>query len=178
MLDIHEHNGQLALEAAELMDELHGIVLHGRQSIRILDPTGRGSRTLGRPVLHHRHTTPGLPTAVAGPLAPHGASTGAALYCARYPQPVGRLALIKADVGAREHEHLARRRLYFLRRLGVVVDHELPGVELPLVEFTGLHVGMRFFGGILLAATLHRACGGFCRSAIRGLTFGHCPSSS
>jgi 2-polyprenyl-6-methoxyphenol hydroxylase-like FAD-dependent oxidoreductase len=76
MLDIHEHNGQLALEAADLMDEFHGIVLHGRQSIRILGPTGRGSRTLGRPVLHHRHTTPGLPTAVAGPLAPHGASTG------------------------------------------------------------------------------------------------------
>jgi 2-polyprenyl-6-methoxyphenol hydroxylase-like FAD-dependent oxidoreductase len=40
MLDIHEHNGQLALGAADWMDEFHGIVLHGRQSIRVLDPTG------------------------------------------------------------------------------------------------------------------------------------------
>ncbi|MYS85323.1 FAD-dependent oxidoreductase [Embleya scabrispora] len=40
MLDIHDYNGQLALEAADLMDEFHAIVLEGRQSMRVLDRDG------------------------------------------------------------------------------------------------------------------------------------------
>ncbi|MEV0275658.1 NAD(P)/FAD-dependent oxidoreductase [Streptomyces sp. NPDC050610] len=40
MLDIHDYNGQLALRAAELMDEFRGIILEGRQAMRILDRTG------------------------------------------------------------------------------------------------------------------------------------------
>ncbi|MER5730624.1 NAD(P)/FAD-dependent oxidoreductase [Streptomyces sp. NPDC002138] len=40
MLDIHDYNGQLALEAAGLMDEFHAIVLEGRQAMRILDRDG------------------------------------------------------------------------------------------------------------------------------------------
>ncbi|GAA2921750.1 NAD(P)/FAD-dependent oxidoreductase [Streptomyces thioluteus] len=40
MLDIHDYNGQLALQAADLMDEFRGIVLEGRQALRILDPDG------------------------------------------------------------------------------------------------------------------------------------------
>ncbi|MFG2234300.1 FAD-dependent oxidoreductase [Streptomyces sp. NPDC048723] len=40
MLDIHDYNGQLALEAAGLMDEFHAIVLEGRQAMRVLDPDG------------------------------------------------------------------------------------------------------------------------------------------
>lgn len=40
MLDIHDHNGQLALEAANLMDEFRGIILEGRQALRFLDPDG------------------------------------------------------------------------------------------------------------------------------------------
>ncbi|MFC3449273.1 FAD-dependent oxidoreductase [Amycolatopsis speibonae] len=40
MLDIHDYNGQLALEAAELMDEFRGIVLEGRQALRVLDIDG------------------------------------------------------------------------------------------------------------------------------------------
>ncbi|MFF4802633.1 FAD-dependent oxidoreductase [Streptomyces sp. NPDC001351] len=40
MLDIHDYNGQLALQAAGLMDEFRAIVLEGREAIRILDPDG------------------------------------------------------------------------------------------------------------------------------------------
>ncbi|MEU9452244.1 NAD(P)/FAD-dependent oxidoreductase [Streptomyces sp. NPDC048277] len=40
MLDIHDYNGQLALQAAGLMDEFRAIVLEGRQAIRVLDRDG------------------------------------------------------------------------------------------------------------------------------------------
>ncbi|MER6129062.1 NAD(P)/FAD-dependent oxidoreductase [Streptomyces sp. NPDC001795] len=40
MLDIHDYNGQLALKAADLMDEFHAIVLEGRQAMRVLDRDG------------------------------------------------------------------------------------------------------------------------------------------
>jgi 2-polyprenyl-6-methoxyphenol hydroxylase-like FAD-dependent oxidoreductase len=40
MLDIHDYNGQLAVEAAGLMDEFRGLVLEGRQQMRILDQHG------------------------------------------------------------------------------------------------------------------------------------------
>ncbi|MFI2284851.1 FAD-dependent oxidoreductase [Nocardia beijingensis] len=40
MLDIHDYNGQLALAAAGLMDEFRGLILEGRQAMRILDPNG------------------------------------------------------------------------------------------------------------------------------------------
>ncbi|MFF4749309.1 FAD-dependent oxidoreductase [Streptomyces sp. NPDC002514] len=40
MLDIHDYNGQLALEAAGLMDEFHALVLAGRQAMRVLDRDG------------------------------------------------------------------------------------------------------------------------------------------
>ncbi|MEX2981219.1 FAD-dependent oxidoreductase [Streptomyces sp. C36] len=40
MLDIHDYNGQLALEAAGLMDEFHAIILEGRQATRVLDRDG------------------------------------------------------------------------------------------------------------------------------------------
>ncbi|MFJ6184170.1 FAD-dependent oxidoreductase [Streptomyces sp. NPDC092295] len=40
MLDIHDYNGQLAVRAADLMDEFRGIVLEGREAIRILDRDG------------------------------------------------------------------------------------------------------------------------------------------
>ncbi|GAB2724821.1 FAD-dependent oxidoreductase [Kitasatospora kifunensis] len=40
MLDIHDYNGQLALEAADLMDEFHGLILAGRQAMRVLAPDG------------------------------------------------------------------------------------------------------------------------------------------
>ncbi|MFC9439987.1 FAD-dependent oxidoreductase [Nocardia sp. NPDC057030] len=40
MLDIHDYNGQLAVEAADLMDEFRGIILAGRQAIRVLDQHG------------------------------------------------------------------------------------------------------------------------------------------
>ncbi|VVJ20029.1 Putative monooxygenase [Amycolatopsis camponoti] len=37
MLDIHDYNGQLAVEAAGLVDEFRALVLDGRQAMRILD---------------------------------------------------------------------------------------------------------------------------------------------
>ncbi|MFE7114564.1 FAD-dependent oxidoreductase [Streptomyces sp. NPDC057654] len=40
LLDIHDYNGQPALRAADLMDEFRGIVLEGRQAMRILDRGG------------------------------------------------------------------------------------------------------------------------------------------
>ncbi|MFI9560315.1 FAD-dependent oxidoreductase [Nonomuraea endophytica] len=40
MLDIHDYNGQLAVEAAGLMEEFRAIVLEGRQAIRALAPDG------------------------------------------------------------------------------------------------------------------------------------------
>jgi 2-polyprenyl-6-methoxyphenol hydroxylase-like FAD-dependent oxidoreductase len=39
-LDIHEHNGQLALEAAGLTDEFHAIIHVGAQASRVLDQHG------------------------------------------------------------------------------------------------------------------------------------------
>ncbi|WP_370971993.1 FAD-dependent oxidoreductase [Amycolatopsis sp. cg9] len=41
MLDIHDYNGQLAVEAAGLMPEFQGLVLEGRQAMRVLDSTGK-----------------------------------------------------------------------------------------------------------------------------------------
>ncbi|MGY5127203.1 FAD-dependent oxidoreductase [Streptomyces nigrescens] len=40
MLDIHDHNGQLALKAAGLMDEFHAIVIEGRQTMRLVEQDG------------------------------------------------------------------------------------------------------------------------------------------
>lgn len=40
MLDIHDYNGQYAVEAAGLMDEFRDLALEGRQAVRILDRTG------------------------------------------------------------------------------------------------------------------------------------------
>ncbi|MEU3411898.1 MULTISPECIES: FAD-dependent oxidoreductase [unclassified Streptomyces] len=40
MLDIHDYNGQLALEAAGLTEEFRGLVLEGRQAMRFLAPDG------------------------------------------------------------------------------------------------------------------------------------------
>lgn len=40
MLDIHDYNGRLAVEAAGLVEEFRGLVLEGRQAMRILDRNG------------------------------------------------------------------------------------------------------------------------------------------
>ncbi|MFI6909940.1 FAD-dependent oxidoreductase [Nonomuraea sp. NPDC050394] len=58
LLDIHDYNGQLALEAAGLMEEFSAIVLEGRQAIRALGPDGAvlfekaDDGTGGRPEAH------------------------------------------------------------------------------------------------------------------------------
>jgi len=41
MLDIHDYNGQLAVEAAGLMTEFRGLILEGRQAMRVLDANGK-----------------------------------------------------------------------------------------------------------------------------------------
>lgn len=41
MLDIHDYNGQLAVEAAGLMAGFRGLILEGRQQLRVLDRDGR-----------------------------------------------------------------------------------------------------------------------------------------
>ncbi|WP_432847013.1 FAD-dependent oxidoreductase [Amycolatopsis sp. CA-161197] len=40
MLDIHDYNGQIAVEAAQLMAEFSGLILEGRQQTRFLDREG------------------------------------------------------------------------------------------------------------------------------------------
>ncbi|ONI79698.1 FAD-dependent oxidoreductase [Actinosynnema sp. ALI-1.44] len=40
MLDIHDYNGQLAIKAADLVDEFDSLILEGRQAMRILDRDG------------------------------------------------------------------------------------------------------------------------------------------
>jgi 2-polyprenyl-6-methoxyphenol hydroxylase-like FAD-dependent oxidoreductase len=40
MLDIHDHNGQLALAAAGVIEEFRGLVLEGREATRVLAPDG------------------------------------------------------------------------------------------------------------------------------------------
>jgi 2-polyprenyl-6-methoxyphenol hydroxylase-like FAD-dependent oxidoreductase len=40
MLDIHDYNGQVALQAADLMDEFRDLILEGRQAMRIFAPNG------------------------------------------------------------------------------------------------------------------------------------------
>src|ERR1700709_1391422 len=40
MLDIHDYNGQPALEAAGLIDEFRGLILEGREATRVLDREG------------------------------------------------------------------------------------------------------------------------------------------
>ncbi len=40
-LDMHEHNGQVALAAAGLTDEFHAIIHEGAEATRVLDPRGQ-----------------------------------------------------------------------------------------------------------------------------------------
>ncbi|MFG3280560.1 FAD-dependent oxidoreductase [Streptomyces sp. NPDC048111] len=62
MLDIHDYNGQLALEAAQLVEQFQSLVLEGRQAMRVLDPQGN--------VLFHKADdgTGGRPEAQRGDL--------------------------------------------------------------------------------------------------------------
>ena len=41
LLDIRDYNGQLALQEADLMDEFRGLVLEGRQAMRLVDRDGK-----------------------------------------------------------------------------------------------------------------------------------------
>ncbi|MDV9171481.1 NAD(P)/FAD-dependent oxidoreductase [Streptomyces sp. W16] len=41
LLDIRDYNGQLALQTADLMDEFRGLVLEGRQAMRLVDRDGK-----------------------------------------------------------------------------------------------------------------------------------------
>src|SRR5580704_15774297 len=41
MLDIHDHDGQLALKAAGLFDEFRRIIHEGAEATRVLDPHGK-----------------------------------------------------------------------------------------------------------------------------------------
>ncbi|MET9534736.1 FAD-dependent monooxygenase, partial [Streptomyces sp. NPDC006649] len=60
MLDIHEENGQAALEAAGLMDEFRGLVLEGREATRVLASDGT--------VLYDDDSTRGRPEVLRGEL--------------------------------------------------------------------------------------------------------------
>jgi 2-polyprenyl-6-methoxyphenol hydroxylase-like FAD-dependent oxidoreductase len=40
MLDIHDYNGQLAVEAADLVEEFRGLILEGREAMRVLSSDG------------------------------------------------------------------------------------------------------------------------------------------
>ncbi|RUQ46338.1 FAD-dependent monooxygenase, partial [Corynebacterium pseudodiphtheriticum] len=40
MLDIHDYNGQLALQAAGLADDFRALILEGHEATRVLDYTG------------------------------------------------------------------------------------------------------------------------------------------
>ncbi|WP_316775769.1 FAD-dependent oxidoreductase [Streptomyces sasae] len=40
MLDIHDHDGQAALRAAGLIEEFRGLVLEGREALRVMSPDG------------------------------------------------------------------------------------------------------------------------------------------
>ncbi|MFJ9123977.1 FAD-dependent oxidoreductase [Streptomyces sp. NPDC102340] len=40
LLDIHDYNGQLAVDSAGLMDEFRAIVLEGHEAMRVLEPDG------------------------------------------------------------------------------------------------------------------------------------------
>ena len=58
-LDMHEHNGQVALAAAGLTDEFRAIIHAGGEATRILDPARRGA---ARPTRRrHRWAAGGAP---------------------------------------------------------------------------------------------------------------------
>src|SRR6185503_20087920 len=69
-----------------------------------------------------------------------------------------------------------RRRLLRLRRVDVVIEHELPGVERARVGFTA-RGGLWALGGVLLAAALHRAYGRLGQVGLRRIAVGHRRSS-
>lgn len=76
-LDIHEHNGQLALEAADLIGEFRTIIHKGGEALRMLDQHGT--------VLLDEHDdgTGGRPEVLRGP------AQDAARLLARRDDPVG-----------------------------------------------------------------------------------------